>query len=160
MSRGWGLLSLQGHVLVGFWVSKVAGKGLGCRLHPLAFAALICHHTSPLLGFLPGLPRSAGFLYSSLSVSLSVCLSYTSHSYSLVGVTSEFESWLCLLASRITNTWSLTFPLCKMGTTLPSLNVECLMLIHSRCSIKIISYLASFIPLTLNKHLLCAKHQG
>lgn len=51
MSRGWGLLPLQGHVLVGFWVSKVAEKGpRGCP-HLLAFAALICHHSSSLMSF-------------------------------------------------------------------------------------------------------------
>lgn len=51
MSRGWGLLPLQGHVLVGFWVSKVAEKGpRGCP-HPLAFAALICHHSSSPMSF-------------------------------------------------------------------------------------------------------------
>lgn len=146
MSKGWGLLPLQGHVLVGFWVSKVAGKGLGWCSHPPAFAPLICHHSFSPRRF-PPKPTKVSLAFSipdsMLPSQILVCPPSTSHSHSLTGVRSEFESWLCLLDGHITSIWSLSFPLCKMGTSLPSLNVKCLVPVHGRHSIKSYLYLFS-----------------
>lgn len=97
MSRGWGLLPLQGHVLVGFWVSKVTGKGL---LH---------HHGSSRMSSLP--TRLAFPIPASVPPSQIRCPSPTFQSHSHPGVRSGCESQLCLLAGHIANLRRLSFPL-------------------------------------------------